>query len=153
MLGSTGVDGEVQGREKGCAERCGGGTIWGHPSPGPLASATPSGCRPLAPLCAFINLSTHRHPAFFHPPPPHAPPPSSPSLHHVRTHTGISLYPPPPSHAPPPPFTHSGISLASLDADGQALRQSQETDIRTAFTTAAQYICLAFALQQHKVVS
>ena len=47
----------------------------------------------------------------------------------------------------------TGISLASLDAEGQALRQAQEADIRTAFMTAALYICLAFALQQHKVRS
>ncbi|GAX80584.1 hypothetical protein CEUSTIGMA_g8021.t1 [Chlamydomonas eustigma] len=47
---------------------------------------------------------------------------------------------------------YRGISLGSLDDEGQALRQSRESDIRTAFTTAAQYICLAFAMQQQKDV-
>mmetsp|Transcript_15153 Transcript_15153/g.32883 ORF Transcript_15153/g.32883 Transcript_15153/m.32883 type:complete len:433 (-) Transcript_15153:285-1583(-) len=45
---------------------------------------------------------------------------------------------------------YRGIPANTLDSEGLKQRQAKEAEIRTAFTTAAQYICLAYALQQHK---
>ena len=43
----------------------------------------------------------------------------------------------------------AGIPTSHLSHDAVRLRQARELEIRAVFAAAAQYICLAFALQHH----
>eukprot|EP00798_Chlamydomonas_sp_ICE-L_P022529 gene22529-29652_t len=45
---------------------------------------------------------------------------------------------------------YKGVAASAMSPEALQQRQAQETEIRSIFVAAAQYICLAFALQQHK---